>query len=83
MKVYITKYALIFGIMEVEAEQLKNYPNTVAYRANGSLLEQWFHGEGREWHRTKEAALDRANAMRLAEIAALKKQIVKLEKLTF
>lgn len=46
-------------------------------------LSQYAHGEGREWHRTLEGARKRAEIMRMAKIANLKKQIAKLEKLKF
>ena len=46
-------------------------------------LPTFFHGEGKEWHRTKEAAIAKAEEMRQKKIAGLKKQIERLEKLEF
>ena len=43
----------------------------------------YFHGEGREWHRTKESAIDKAEEMRKKKIETMKKQIEKLEKMEF
>lgn len=40
-------------------------------------------GEGKEWHRTKEQAIERAEEMRVNKIKSLKAQIDKLEKLSF
>ena len=79
MKAYITKYALTSGIKEVEAEWSESIPSMVTWGG-------WFnsaHGEGRQWHRTKEAAVAQAEKMRLAKIVSLKKSIKKLESLNF
>jgi hypothetical protein len=40
-------------------------------------------GEGKQWHRTKEQAIARAEEMRLNKINSLKAQIEELEKLSF
>jgi hypothetical protein len=45
--------------------------------------QHYFHGEGRNWHRTPEGAKAKAEAMRKAKIASLKKQLAKLESLSF
>jgi len=55
MKVWITKYALTQGIIEKEARDF----------GDGMIetLEKWsayFHGEGDEWHKTKESAIKKA-----------------------
>lgn len=77
-KAYITKYALSNGITEIDAEDcfyispdmIKDAHQSAAYHAN-------------EWHRTLEAAQQRAEQMRVAKISSLRKQIAKLEKLRF
>lgn len=79
MKVYITKYALSKGIFELEVEQSKNFPDMVC----GFIYDDHYHGEGIEWHRTMEAAITRAEEMRLKKIRSLKKQIEKLERMKF
>lgn len=43
----------------------------------------YYHGEGNDWHRTKESAIAKAEEMRKKKIASLKKQIEKLEKMEF
>lgn len=44
----------------------------------------WHAGaEGRQWHRTREAAVARALEMREAKIASLERQIAKLRKMEF
>lgn len=80
MKIWITKYALTDGIVEKEAKGL-----------NGRLkvedgLFPWYlspKDEGKNWHRTKESAIARAEVMRNKKIASLKKQIEKLENMKF
>lgn len=74
MKVWITKYALTSGIKEMEVEQSENFPDMV-YDRNDT-----YHGEGRDWHRTRESAIAKAEQMRLKKIESLKKQIAKYEK---
>jgi len=46
-------------------------------------LATYFHWEGKEWHRTEKEALCRAQEMRDRKIRSLKKQIEKLEKMSF
>lgn len=80
--VYITKYALTTGISHVLARVVKD--------TNGQMIEVkmglhivYFHGEGKDWHRTEEGAVKRAEELRVKKIASLKKQIKKLESLKF
>jgi hypothetical protein len=49
----------------------------------GLKYNQLFHGEGRDWHRNKESAVEQANKMKANKIASLKKSIAKLEKRIF
>jgi hypothetical protein len=78
--VFVTQYALRGGIKEVELIETDGGMAVVKWE--GALNGQWyFHGKG--WHRTREAAVERAEEMRVAKIASLRKQIAKLEKLKF
>lgn len=79
MRVWITKYALTTGIFEMEVES-QSEDGTGVY---GKAWSDCYHGEGKEWHRTKEAALVRAEKMRQKKIASLKKRIEKLEMMKF
>ena len=79
MKVWITKYALTNGIKEIECEDCKNG----AVKETGNPLPTFYHGEDREWYRTKESAIQKAEEMRQKEIDSLKKQIDKLERIRF
>lgn len=78
MMVFITKYALTVGIEEMDVDLCEKYPGMVK-----TTNSQFFHGEGKEWHRTLAGAIDRADEIRVAKIASLKKSIVKMEKLDF
>ena len=79
MKAWITKYALTEGIFEAEGEI--NYGTMFRYKNNGWNVSA--HGEGKDWHLTKEAAVARAEAMRLAKIKSLEKSIKKMQSLKF
>lgn len=83
MKAWITKYALSKGVIVIECDDPAgtNFPGMVSGARSGIYTH--FHGEGREWHRTGEEATKRAEEMRAAKIASLRKQIAKLEALTF
>lgn len=76
---YISKYALSTGIQEKEVE---TYDNIYA-RETGSVFGRFFGRIGRDCHKTREEAVAKAKSMRKAKIASLKKQIAKLESLTF
>lgn len=82
IRVWITKYALTEGIQLVDAEWSPAFPSMVSYGGEG-LCRQNAHGEGNDWHRTPKAAVRRAEEMRRKKIASLRKQIVKLEAMTF
>ena len=74
MKVWITKYALTSGITRHDAESCDD--DMVKY---GRM--QYAHGK--EWHRSYENALLRAEEMRIKKIASLKKSIAMLEAMSF
>ncbi len=78
--VWITKYALTSGIEKAQAKETST-PSMIE-KCNGGL-QPYFHGEGRDWHRTRESAIARAKAMRAAKIKTLTASIRKLEKMTF
>lgn len=78
MKVWITKYAISSGILEKEARENENFPGMIT-TDDGS----YFHGEGKDWTRTKEEAIAIAEKMKAKKIESLKKQIKKLENMKF
>lgn len=86
MKFWITKYALTRGIHEVEADDPAGtrFPNMLVVRPKSSTgLVQHIHGECRDWHRTKESALTRAERMRADKIHGHHRAIKKLEAMRF
>ena len=74
---YITRYALSIGIVS----QLVEYRGVGMVREVKESYPTYYHGK--DWHRTREAAVERAEQMRKAKIASLEKQIKKLRALTF
>jgi hypothetical protein len=82
--VWITKYALTEGIQETDAEHcLAAAPKGTMINCPSLGVFATFHGEGRDWHRTKEGAVAKAEKMRLAKIVNLQKMIKKLEAMKF
>ena len=80
MKVWITKYALTAGIIETGvAEEVGDG----MIRANIDMASYCFHGEGQEWHKTKESALRRAEIMKANKLDSLRTQIAKVEAINF
>lgn len=80
MDVYITKYCLSEGIKKIEVEQCNN-DGLVCHRIGGIV--NYYHGEGKDWHKTIDSAIAKAEDMRQKKIISLQKQIVKLSKLNF
>ncbi len=82
MRVWVTRYALTQGILEIEGEDcgdsMFHYPGNHMDR-----YDQYYHGQGENWHLTRESAVKRAEEMRVAKIASLQKQIEKLKKVSF
>ena len=87
MKVWITKHALTQGIEEIDSNQVKEFEMTDAgylyFRRNGKYSYTTEIYSQKEWHRTKESAIQKAEEMRQKKIDSLKKQIEKLEKMRF
>lgn len=79
MKVWISKYALTTGIIEIEAKETHS-PSMVADASDPLSM---FHGEGKEWHKSKEEAFQRAEIMKKKKIESLEKQIEKIKKMKF
>lgn len=74
---WVTKYALTNGIL-LEKGEVCNYTSGTMFSYG-----TFGHAHGNDWHRTPEAAIARAEEMRKKKIESLKKQIAKLEKMTF
>lgn len=83
IKAFVTKYALTAGIQEVDARIcIRTSDDMIAYTIDGGF-EQTAHVEGRDWHRTREAAVKRAEQMRAAKLTSISKQAKRLEALKF
>ena len=85
---WITKYALTFGIKTLDSEKADVTHDGYLTSRNGSMSsrnwEDQYHFYGKkDWHRTKEEAIGRAEKMRIDKIESLKKQIAKLDKMKF
>lgn len=77
---YVTKYALSVGI---RLARLRVCENASMTEVVGAKYHTYFHGEGKDWHRTMESAVARANDMRDKKIASLRKSIANMEALRF
>lgn len=77
IKAWVTKYALTEGITIVDGD--------VCHDISSDMLSYGKYGvaHGKDWHRTSDAALARAEEMRKAKIASLKKSIAKMETMKF
>lgn len=74
---WVTKYALTLGILKVKGKHCNSISPGMLNYPPGSC--DFAHGN--DWHLSEQDALIRAEEMRLAKIAALKKQLAKLEKM--
>lgn len=82
-KVFITQYALTRGIYEAEMEVILDDPKfkkKCVEKYNGNIPQVFFDDE---FHLTKDEAIKHAEKMRSKKIESLKKQIAKLEKMSF
>jgi hypothetical protein len=79
MKVYVTKDCLRHGIRERDAKIIGQWA-TVECERTSYIIEQYEETQ-LDWYRTRSAAVVRAEEMRTAKIASLKKQIARLEAL--
>lgn len=77
---YLSKYAMSKGVQKLSGSPLDT--NSISILLDG--YPGWCYFRlGRDVHTTESAAIVAAEDMRLKKIASLKKQIAKLEKLSF
>lgn len=81
MKVYITKYALTTGVYIAEVNEC-DAPGMVEQPRTNKTYTQYFHGEGKDWHKTKESAVNRVKVMKEAKLKAIQKQVDKINKIS-
>jgi hypothetical protein len=79
-KIWVTKYALTKGILEIEEAILdESNPRVAKYTdARGYLI--FYYGD--DWHLSLEAAICHARAMLEKSIANLKRRVLRLSKLS-
>jgi len=76
-QIWISKFALTTGLYATTAEIL---PGGLAKVSGGhGTFDSCLRGEGLEWHRSREAAIARADELRDARIASLRRQISRLK----
>ena len=75
---YITKHALTRGIVQREAQVSWISPEVIC--VEGSPPEYY---QGTDWHTDLDAARKRAESMRKAKLAELRRKIAKLEAMSF
>jgi len=84
--VWITKYALTHGIFAKKV-LISETDNNIIEIIKDEPLYSWaqyqYHKEGKEWHRTKEAAIKKAEELRDRKIKSLERQIEKLKNMKF
>lgn len=80
--VWATKYALTEGIKAVRVKLCGDGMVNIL-QEDGRPGWGYLHGEGREWCRTREGAVERAEVIRENKIKSVKKQLARLEALTF
>ncbi len=80
MKIYSTKYIFTDGITEHEAEISGTMAITEKTPHGYSF---YLHGEGKEWHKTKSSALERAEELRIKKLQSLDKQTKKISSMVF
>jgi hypothetical protein len=81
MKVWISKYALTQGIYDVEVSDPDAHQ--IVEQRHPNMYSTFYHGEGREWHRTEAGARTRANEMVQKKIKSLERSLAKFKKLRF
>ena len=81
MKVYSTKYCLTKGIELIEGEYHEDY-QMIVYKRVGIHADH-LHGEGKDWHRTLEAAQEKAEEVRIKRLHSLDNQIKRINAIDF
>lgn len=83
VKLWISKYALTHGLIEVEKTSIEPNDVELCVRIVDKMDGAYDVYHKNEWHRTKAEAVVRAEQMREKAIASHRKAIDKLEKLRF
>lgn len=82
MKIWNTKYCLTDGITEHEV--VNGYTaDMVTIPKTDDSYKVHLHGEGKEWHRSRESAVSRANEIKIRKLQSLDKQVKKISAIEF
>lgn len=81
IKIYVTKYALTQGILEMQAELCESISKDMVSVKGGPCGNQCFH-KG-QWFSDIEDAKKKANQMVDAKIKSLEKSLAKIKKIKF
>lgn len=73
---WLSKYALIHGVRSIEGRPSERYAGYI-------VAGRFFEKLGHKIHETEGGARQAAEVMRILKIASLKKQIAKLESMSF
>lgn len=76
---FLTSHALTDGIVECDLRFLGNGMVEAGYK----MYSIYAHVEGRDWHRTLDGAIKRAEVMKSKKILSLKKSLEKMESMEF
>jgi len=77
---WVTKYALTEGVLKMQVEDCFHISPDMVTKVGGSYRA---HYHGKDWHRSHEAAIERAKEMQAAKLASLDKQRERIAKLSF
>lgn len=78
MKIWSTKYCLTEGITEHDVPE----PDGGRVVTGGRYI-LYLHGEGRDWHKSEGAAIERAYEIKTKKLKSLSKQIKKVKAIEF
>lgn len=77
---WVTKYALTEGILKMQVELCSDISDDMVVKINGATRQSFF---GKDWHRTHEAAIKRAEEMRSNKLKSIDKQRARIAALNF
>ena len=83
MKAYVSKYALTGGVSEVEGAIVTGTSGTTYFKPAGQRHTPLLLIVGKEVHETREAAVEAAEFLRARKLASLRRQISKIESISF
>lgn len=76
---YSTKYALTDGIKKHEMRVVGDGMVEIL----GSKCSSYLHGENKDWHRTLDGAIARAEKLRIKKLQSIDRQAMKISAINF